>query len=432
MKNYQFNPNYYNTLDQIYHTGWITKKLVRLELVKKIFKQLLPMDLKTKLIQVAGTSGKGSVCKFLEAGLSLTGKAGTFTSPHLYDYRERYFIGGKIAQQEDIIWAWEKIKPILVKIAQKNCESILGYFDINILIALLLFDKFHLDWAVLETGMGGRYDVTSIFNVKATVLTTIAADHEHLLGRSNWQRTLDKAGIIRKNTPLFSTVNNPESRKFIKFICQNKKAPLFEINPTKIQTISNNNNLLDNPVQLINARLAEKVIKYYYPKLPSKKIWQKFSQVKFPGRTEKITDNLYIDIAHNEEKVTSLAQFLAGKFSGKKIIFVVGLSGQRKAREVFRPIIKLAKKIIVTSAGFKGIEPQIVARDIKIIAQKVPVSVISSPKQALYKTLSKINKNDLVVLTGSTYMIEQARNTDLYLRELNATIGWRYVLDTQH
>ena len=109
---------YYNVVDQIYHAEWSAVKLARLELLRQSIATLWPNGHPTRLVHVVGTGGKGSTCRFLEIGFGLLGKAGAFMSPHLFDYRERFSIGGQFVSQQDIQWVWEeRVRPHCVQLA---------------------------------------------------------------------------------------------------------------------------------------------------------------------------------------------------------------------------------------------------------------------------------------------------------------------------
>ena len=169
--------------------------------MRRSIRTLWPDGHPTKLIHVAGTGGKGSTCRFLETGLSTIGKAGAFMSPHLFDYRERFSINGEFAAREDITELWETVvQPHCVRLSLQNSNHTHSFLESSILIALALFEKYDVEWAAIETGVGGRYDQTRALDVVATLLTNVGSDHAHMLGREQWQRALDKAGIAREGS----------------------------------------------------------------------------------------------------------------------------------------------------------------------------------------------------------------------------------------
>ena len=223
------NPSfpYYNVVDQIYHAEWTIAKLARLELLRESIATLWPNGHPTRLIHVAGTGGKGSTCRFLELGLSCVGKAGAFMSPHLFDYRERFSIDGEFASQEDVAAAWEGfVRPYCVQLSLRNPHHTHTFHEVSILIALTLFDRQGVEWAAMETGIGGRYDQTRALDVVATALTNVGADHAHMLGEEHWQRVLDKAGIARPDVPFFTSERRTESLEIIASVCAQAGAPL--------------------------------------------------------------------------------------------------------------------------------------------------------------------------------------------------------------
>ena len=194
-----FNPIYYNVIDQIYHSEWVATKLARLEMVKQSIKQLWPQGYSAKCIQVAGTSGKGSVCHYLAAGFSLKHRSATLTSPHLFDYRERFSVEGAHVSQQDITEIWEElIRPLCINQALHGEYYVHTVHEINILMALALWEKYKVDWGIVETGIGVRYDQTTALDIEAAVITNIGNDHQEALGKEQWQRTLDKGANMPK------------------------------------------------------------------------------------------------------------------------------------------------------------------------------------------------------------------------------------------
>ena len=162
---------YYNAVDQIYHVEWTLAKLARLELLRASIAALWPNGHPTRLIHVAGTGGKGSTCRFLELGFGCMGKAGAFMSPHLFDYRERFSIDGEFVARADVLDVWERrVRPYCVDLVLRNPQHTHTFHEVSILIALALFEQHGVQWAAMETGVGGRYDQTRALDVHASVL----------------------------------------------------------------------------------------------------------------------------------------------------------------------------------------------------------------------------------------------------------------------
>jgi len=435
-----FNPAYYNVVDQIYHARWTAAKLARFELVRRSIRRLWPDGHPTRLVHVAGTSGKGSVCRYLEAGFSLAGRAGSLTGPHLYDPRERFSIMGQEPAPAELIEAWEeRIRPLCVELSLENAEHAHTYPEVYILIALVLFEKHDVALAAVEAGIGGRYDQTSALDAEAAVLTNVGRDHQELLGREAWQRALDKAGICRRSRPFFTSEREPETLAFIQGVCAHQDAPLTVVGAAEVRRAEAElaealpegpppHSILAAEHQMWNAALSAAVVRKLAPEVESVSLWRAFSRLSAPGRFQKVGEGVYADVAHNANKVEAFLKELAasGIPAGKRI-FIVGLSGRRSATEVLAPVLQAADHVFVAGASFKGREPHEVAALLETCNERnTPITVCPDPREALAQAQAMRGPEDVIVLTGSTYMIDQTLNPDEYLRQINASYGWRY------
>ncbi|MEZ4726546.1 MAG: hypothetical protein R3E79_05375 [Caldilineaceae bacterium] len=433
---------YYNTVDQIYHAEWATAKLARLALLRESIAKLWPNGHPTRLIHVAGTGGKGSTCRFIEVGLGCVGKAGAFMSPHLFDYRERFSISGEFVSQADVHWAWEeRIKPYCIELTLHNPHHTHTFLEVSILMALALYEKHEVAWAAMETSVGGRYDQTRALDVVATALTNVGSDHAHLLGKELWQRTLDKAGIARPGVPFFTSDRNPENTPIIAAVCQSVGAPLHLVDETDVdhlvQALAHHNltveseSLLSAVYQKRNAALAYAIIRHLCPTVDERQVLEAFCRAQLLGRFWHVEGNIYADIAHNVEKIAALAGELQDHFGQRNKILVLGMSGKRTPSQVFAALAQVAKAIIVTGASYKGQDPGKVQQELAALAGGIPVLVITEPRQALEVAQAMQRDDDVIILTGSTYMIEQVLNPDPYLRYLSNSYGWRTHVDTE-
>ena len=439
----QPNFPYYNVVDQIFHAEWSIPKLARQEMLRMSIRQLWPDGHPTKLIQVAGTGGKGSTCRFLELGFGCAGHSAAFMSPHLFDYRERFSIDGHFIEQADIIEAWEtRVRPHCIAMAMENETHIHTYLQISILIALTLFEKYEVEWAAIEAFVGGRYDHTRALDVVATLLTNVGSDHAHLLGRNQWQRTLDKAGIARQGIPFFTTEADPETLDVVRSVCQNEGTTLHLVGAAAVQQLEERvtavtqksippESLLSASYQKRNATLAYTVIKHLCPQVDDADVFEKFIGARLLGRFWKVEERVYADIAHNPEKIGALADEIQDKFRDDGKILVVGASRHRVPLELFATLAKIARSIIITGSSFKGLDPHAIQEQIAPVTVGTPTLVISDPQQALQIAKSMQNSEDVIILTGSTYMIEQVLNPDEYLRYMNRSFGWRMEEDMQ-
>lgn len=175
---------------------------------------------KFKSIHVAGTNGKGSVSHMLAAILQTAGyKTGLYTSPHLKDFRERIRVNGEMVEEEFVIDFTRRIQPLIEEIEP-------SFFEITVAMAFEYFAKQKVDVAVIEVGLGGRFDSTNIITPELSVITNIGWDHMNMLGDSLDKIAFEKAGIIKENIPVVIGEVLPETKDVFQKIAEEKKAPL--------------------------------------------------------------------------------------------------------------------------------------------------------------------------------------------------------------
>jgi folylpolyglutamate synthase/dihydropteroate synthase len=143
------------------------------------------------------------------------------------------------------------------------------------------------------------------------------------------------------------------------------------------------------------------------------------------GRFWRVDEGIYADIAHNYEKINALAGEIREQFGDAGKILVLGMSGKRFPAKIFGALAAMAKTIIVTGASYKGLDPGKVAAEVTPLAGDTPTLVVADPRHALDAARAMRQPGDIILLTGSTYMIEQALNADPHLRTLGASFGWR-------
>ena len=427
---------YLNTLDQINHARMLAPMQARINILRGVIKSLWPKGHPTQFIHVAGTNGKGSVCKFLEAGFGLFGHAGAVTGPHLFDYRERISINGNPVTRAELVSAWEDtVWPMFVDRTEKG-EPELGYPEINLLLALVIFDKRAVQWAALETGCGGRYDCRMALDVEACVLTNVGDDHRKTLGEEGWQRAIEKAGIARENTPFLTTVTEGELLNTVKQIATHQKAEFQALGQTKLKAFDAElqaacpklpeGSLLHAKHQRENAALALATVTRLKPQIDRTKMIERLATMSYGGRFHKMADDLYIDVAHNPGKIEALANEVQARLPETPLVFVLGLSGTRVGGDVFKSLLPLASEVVVTSPDYKGVPANLLAASLQPHTKNT-VQVEESPSHAILRARDIAKSlGGAVVVTGSMYMIDQALNPDPYVRYMNTHYGWRF------
>ncbi|MCP4214554.1 MAG: hypothetical protein GY765_07850 [bacterium] len=412
-----FEPDYLVTLDEIYHSGWAAAKRRRIGFVREAFLHFWPVGHKTKLIHVTGTNGKGSVIHYLEQGISAT--TGSWTGPHVFDYAERFHINGKKASHRDITTIYREIlKPYQEEFMRNHPGESLTFSELGILLTLHLFERYDVQWGMMEVGNGGRYTPLMALDVEACILTNVGDDHPLTLGSEVWQRALEKAGVARPGVPFFTAVEEP-ALGYVSKSAAAEGADVFVLEDREIETVRQ---LRPNEpaFKQRNQALAGKVISHFFPDFD---ITKASMERHLPARFRKVASNVIADVAHNVNKISKLVEQLKLAYPGKKFNFLLGLSRSRDVRKVFEPILEVAERIVFTSASYAGQDPALLAGDLS--EDFTGVEALPEPRKALEMEKERLKEGEILVLTGSAYMIDQALNPSPYIRHVNATFGRR-------
>lgn len=272
-----------------------------------------------KILHVAGTNGKGSVCAFMQAILLSEEKTvGFFTSPHLEKMNERIRINGCQISDDEFVRIFEKVKEVVDEMQEEGIEHP-SYFEFLYGMGMLAFADADVEYVILETGLGGRLDATNSFeNPTLTIITSIGLDHTAILGDTIEQIAAEKAGIIKNGVPVIFDGSQEASSVVIRETARNIGAPCREIGKDafEIQEITEKNIAFsifsdyDNNTlwqvkgtgiyQMMNATLAIKGMEYIFGKEGHYDRWQKaVSEVCWAGRMEEVLPGVVLDGAHN-------------------------------------------------------------------------------------------------------------------------------------
>lgn len=317
-----------------------TKKNDR-EHTKMFLRYLKNPQERLKVIHVAGTNGKGSVCAYLDAMLRAQGKrVGLFTSPHLVKINERITVNGKAVSDESFCGVFEETREA-VRHMQEEGLAHPTFFEFLFGMALLAFAEAGMEYAVIETGLGGRLDATSaVENPLVCVITSIGLDHREYLGNSLREIAGEKAGIIRPGIPVFYAETSEESDCVIEQIareqgssCKKIGKDAFEILGIEDKHIAfscssdyygNTTWKLNNigVYQPGNAVLAMEVMRHLFGEAGHPQKWREaLAGLKWAGRMEEILPDVYIDGAHNVSAVEAFADSVPQSEKGNIILF---------------------------------------------------------------------------------------------------------------
>ena len=355
-----------------------------------------------KCIHVAGTNGKGSVCAMMFYILREAGyKVGMYTSPHLKKFNERIRVDNHFITDKEIVNYFLKIKPYITN---------QSFFEITTAMAFLYFKENNIDYAVLEAGLGGRLDATNVVTPLISVITNIGLEHVEFLGNTIEKIASEKAGIIKQNVPAVTGAKG-SALKVIKKIAKQKNAPLTF--PGKFDDV--NFKHLNGAFQQENKDIALTAIEILRKndliKLNENQIKTGIEKTEWPGRMDFISKNVLIDGAHNPGGFKVLKKELLIFKKQRKIrnfIFVVGVQSDKDIKGMFKIINPLVSSIIFTkSDNPKASKPQELLRIFNKINynKKIKTKIINNPKTALDYARKITKKNELIVVTGSIYMI---------------------------
>lgn len=390
-----------------------------------------------KVVHIAGTSGKGSTTVLIANLLQRSGfKVGHTLSPHLYDIRERIQIDQKLISRSAFVKLLNQLIPAIEK-TTKAMGSSPSYFEITTCMMYLYFYQQKVDYALIETGLGGKYDATNVVNNpnKICVLTQIGLDHTHILGKTLSEISSQKAGIIGKSNLVMTFKQDPkvnqvfanqaqlQNAKLISLdLAQTIKPLAFTAKTTKFDFDYQTHHLpglkssLVGSYQLSNLALALATyceIMQRENKTVLKSQVRKGLKLKFAGRLEirKIKNRtVIIDGAHNPQKMQGLIDSLKTIFPNQKFSFIIAFKYNKDIQNMLQIMLPLAEQFIITSFDVAGgyesysADPMQVQNQLHKLGYK-KTKVIYQAKQALKYAVD--HAKSPIVVTGSLYLISE-------------------------
>ena len=322
-----------------------------------------------KVIHVAGTKGKGSTCAMITSILTKNGlKVGFYSSPHMIDFTERIRIGDVQISHQQIVNYINMMDTAIRKVPE------LTTFEIITGLALKYFADSHVDFAVVEVGMGGRFDATNVIHPEVTAITSISFDHTKVLGKTLKKIAFEKAGIIKNGIPVIVTKQKTSALEIIKKIAKERnsrlvyvpntyqaKSVMCSLNGQGFTIFKNGKKILEASIpllgdhQLDNALTAFGCIEELKDQgiaINEAAISSGFCEIKWPGRFEIINKNplIIIDCAHNVDSVKKLRDTVLKYLEGKQIILIFGVSEDKDAAKMLKILQPLVKTMIITKS----------------------------------------------------------------------------------
>jgi len=352
-----------------------------------------------RFIHVAGTNGKGSTCSYLASFLSNENeKVGLFTSPHIYDFRERIRVNGTMISEQEVLDFCEKVRDMDLKFQP-------SFFEITFTMALLHFSQQQCTWVVLETGMGGRLDATNVVRPEISIITNIGLDHTQFLGHTLEEIALEKAGIIKPNVPVVIGKRQKETFKVFEQIAKNNNAPIYFAEDERSTSWKIEKHDLPQ-YQVSNLRTALTCLKVLGFNVEQTKVdsllMNLHQHTGIFGRLTKIKaePTVYLDVSHNSDgiketlrniKPKGMLHIIYGCSQDKNILEILSLFPQNCSLHL----------CALSNSRSKTLE------ELKIIQQSDAriAAVHQNVNNAVKQIMLLLEENDILLVTGSFFLI---------------------------
>lgn len=363
-------------------------------------------------IHIGGTSGKGSTSTMIAGALRASGKrTGLHTKPHLHSMTERARIDGIPIARDRFTELLEGAMPAIERTTSEYGRP--TYYETLLGLTFAYFSQERVDAAVIEVGLGGRLDGTNVLHPAVAAITSVGFDHTEILGTGIEAIALEKAGIAKAGVPLVLGSLPEAAAAVIEAYAAEVGAPVVHAHDV-VQI----DDVPPLPVlgifQRTNAVTAIAVLKQLGEALrPSRKaILQGFSELAIPGRMELVSAKppLVFDMAHNPEKAESLVASLRESFAGRRVHYVVAVGETKDARRILETLATIPSTFTFTSyvvAGRRAISPS----RLSTIAESFGSwgRAIGDPIEALTVARRLAGTEDVVVVTGSTFVVAELR-----------------------
>jgi len=360
-----------------------------------------------RVVHIAGTNGKGSTCAMIAAGLRAAGvRTGLFTSPHLVEPTERIQIDGIPVSQAQFSRAFDVVHEAAGSL---DLDAHPSYFETVAAMAFWLFRELNVKTAVIEVGLGGRLDATNIVEPAVTVITPIDMDHQIFLGDTIESIATEKAGILKPGVPAVFARQRPDAQvvldaKAAELGIPVKRAADFEIRDLQIDARGSRFSGIECPLpgehQVDNAVTAALALETLgvSPKGISETTW--------PGRLEHISPNpdILLDGAHNPAGVRSLIRYLERFYPDRKRWIIFGAMRDKAVAEMGALLFPLADELILTAADSpRSMPPE------ELAALAPRGRAVPNIGAALKLVASEASADDMIVITGSLFLVGEAR-----------------------
>jgi dihydrofolate synthase/folylpolyglutamate synthase len=382
-------------------------------------------------VHITGTNGKGSVAIMIAYALTASGyPTGLYTSPHLHSWRERIRVDGKLISEAELAQIVADLRPYVEEVNKRATYGQLTTFEFLTCMAFAFFGQKGVKFQVLEVGMGGKFDATSVITPLVAIITTIGLDHTDVLGNTIAEIAAEKCGIIKPGITVVISPQPPEAARVIEKTCAERGAKLLvvgkDVSWQAIESGLDGQRFrvggrrgeyeLSIPIlgehQLQNAATAVAALEVLAEKgfdIPAEKVAKGFSKIEWPGRFQVLRRKppVVVDGAHNIDAARSLKKALKEYFDFEKAILVMGASDDKNIRGVIAELAPLFDRVIVTRSRHpRAMAPAPLAAE--FARHGIKARIAEDVPSALSQVLALAGEKDLVCLAGSLFIVGEA------------------------
>jgi dihydrofolate synthase / folylpolyglutamate synthase len=362
-------------------------------LVEELSKRGVLQAAPWKVIHVAGTNGKGSVCAMIDSTCRAQGyRTGLFTSPHLVTFRERIRVNGEMISEDAVAHGLTIIRNLVA-----NCDPHPTFFEVVAALALKHFSDTTVEIVILETGLGGRLDATNAIQSNVSVITPIDFDHEQWLGKTISEIAAEKAGIIKPGVPVVSASQRPEAEKEIRARAAKCRAPLeFVTKPYEKAPIA-----LDGSPQKENAALAIAALRAMKVDFGDSAIARGLAGIEWPARFQRWDERTIIDGAHNPAAARKLAETWRQIFGDQRATLMLAVLSDKDLRGICEVLAPISEFVLLPKIrSERAADPEELARVLANITPPLSYSITPNIDDALM--LARVKPNPILI-TGSLH-----------------------------
>jgi dihydrofolate synthase/folylpolyglutamate synthase len=386
---------------------------------------------KASSVHITGTNGKGSVAAMVASVLTTSGyTTGLYTSPHLHTWRERIRVDGELISEVELARLVTRLKPQVEAVNREATYGELTTFEFLTALAFAYFGQKKVDFQVLEVGMGGKFDATSVIKPVVCIITSVSFDHMDVLGSTLAEIAAEKCGIIKPASTVVSSPQPDEAAEVIRQTCRERGAQLimvgsdvtwqglgFDLSRQRLQ-VEGRRDIYELSIpllgqhQLDNAATAVAALEVLADKgfvIPKESVVKGLKLVSWPGRLQILSRRplVVVDGAHNVGAARRLVQSIEQYFSFDRAILVIGASDDKDIASIVSELASLFGRVIVTRSR----HPRAMATAplaAEFARHGVKVQAAEDIPSALSQALALAGEKDLVCVAGSLFVVGEA------------------------